>query len=564
MKKELANTYQIAEPKIKNPKIIIVGVETETIELEIKAILECIVGQNELQTVDEEIMNKIEVLGKFVKKNKNNYRNIILEVQPDVYGKIIKLGRLNIGLKNVRICTCMSSVVTSVLRMTILQRIVQTKKLAKVSEYTRITKDSNTTIDLVFTNREDVKVSVLRSPKISDHDLIEIVANTKTNKYVPKTITFRNKSNLKNVNFEYILQDRYWPDGENVNVTLSNFYKNVTEAQSGQATPPPKDRIPPIVLRDKSKWAGVSTELKRRGLQFLRAQNIADGIRIFPATEADYRSITKFFSNDAIPYHTYQLPSEKLLNVVFRGVPVEISEEELYDGLRERGFSPDCVVRMRSSRNRAPMPLVLVKISKDYKNIYHLKEVVSLDITVETLNSRPTVGQSFRCQRFGHAQSRCTAPKKCVACAGDHESPACPRPKQDPATCANCGEQHPANYRGCSRFPKLRPQIVNQQKHTSPAATRSAEPRSYSQALSGAHQRPQAKTPTTPKSPRVSWRRHATPSYDRPSSDVNGPEDDKVEKLMDVLQGLFVQIEAVTKVIQQMYPRRSKKPHGAH
>ncbi|KAK9708434.1 hypothetical protein QE152_g27186 [Popillia japonica] len=78
-------------PKIKNPKIIIVGVETETIELENKAILECIVGQNELQTVDEEIMNKIEVLGKFVKKNKNNYGNIILEVQSDVYGKIIKL-----------------------------------------------------------------------------------------------------------------------------------------------------------------------------------------------------------------------------------------------------------------------------------------------------------------------------------------------------------------------------------------------------------------------------------------------------------------------------------------
>ncbi|KAK9696753.1 hypothetical protein QE152_g31363 [Popillia japonica] len=50
-------------------------------------------------------------------------------------------------------------------------------------------------------------------------------------------------------------------------------------------------------------------------LQFLRAQNISDGIRIFSATEADYRSITKFFSNDPIPYHTYQLPSEKLLNV---------------------------------------------------------------------------------------------------------------------------------------------------------------------------------------------------------------------------------------------------------
>ncbi|KAK9696751.1 hypothetical protein QE152_g31364 [Popillia japonica] len=51
------------------------------------------------------------------------------------------------------------------------------------------------------------------------------------------------------------------------------------------------------------------------------------------------------------------------------------------------------------------MPLVLVNISKDHKNIYHLKEVLSLDITVETLNCRPTVGQCFRCQWFGHAQT---------------------------------------------------------------------------------------------------------------------------------------------------------------
>ncbi|KAK9731743.1 hypothetical protein QE152_g13379 [Popillia japonica] len=84
-----------------------------------------------------------------------------------------------------------------------------------------------------------------------------------------------------------------------------------------------------------------------------------------------------------------------------------------------------------------------------WDSLYNLTEVLSLEISVETLKSRPTVGQCFRCQRFGHAQSRCTAPKKCVACAGDHASESCPRPKKDPATCANCGEEHPANYRGC-------------------------------------------------------------------------------------------------------------------
>ncbi|KAK9679966.1 hypothetical protein QE152_g39529 [Popillia japonica] len=100
------------------------------------------------------------------------------------------------------------------------------------------------------------------------------------------------------------------------------------------------------------------------------------------------------------------------------------------------------------------MPLVLVKISKDQKTIYHLDRVVSLEVSVETLKSRPTIGQCHRCQKFGHAQSRCTATRRCVACAGDHEPGACERPKQVPATCANCGEEHPANYRGCARYPK--------------------------------------------------------------------------------------------------------------
>ncbi|KAK9709962.1 hypothetical protein QE152_g26319 [Popillia japonica] len=73
------------------------------------------------------------------------------------------------------------------------------------------------------------------------------------------------------------------------------------QAQSGQSLPPTNDKIPPIVLRDKSKSAGASSEMKGKGLQFLKAQNIADGTRIFPATETDYRSITRFFDNESIP-----------------------------------------------------------------------------------------------------------------------------------------------------------------------------------------------------------------------------------------------------------------------
>lgn len=62
------------------------------------------------------------------------------------------------------------------------------------------------------------------------------------------------------------------------------------------------------------------------------------------------------------------------------------------------------------SRRGGGIPLVLIKISKEFKNIYHLKEMFGLEITVESLRSRPGVGQCYRCQLFGHGQARCTAP----------------------------------------------------------------------------------------------------------------------------------------------------------
>ncbi|KAK9717214.1 hypothetical protein QE152_g24274 [Popillia japonica] len=202
--------------------------------------------------------------------------------------------------------------------------------------------------------------------------------------------------------------------------------------------------------RVKTNWAKISTEIKRRGINFSKAQNIPDGIRIFPSTEADYRAITKFFSNDSIPYHTYQLPSEKLLNVVLRGIPVEVAVEEIFKDLRELGFTPELVVRMRRTRDKAPMPFVLVKVPRAQKSIYHLTEVpraqksiyhltevVSLEISVETLKAKSSIGQCFRCQKFEHAQSRCTAPRRYVACAEEHPPTECPRLKTEPAT-ANC------------------------------------------------------------------------------------------------------------------------------
>ncbi|KAK9679287.1 hypothetical protein QE152_g40147 [Popillia japonica] len=76
----------------------------------------------------------------------------------------------------------------------------------------------------------------------------------------------------------------------------SRSLQNTKAKISAPTSAPANDKIPPIVLRDKTAWAKLNAEIKRKGINFTKPQNISDGIRIFPSTESDYRAITKLFS----------------------------------------------------------------------------------------------------------------------------------------------------------------------------------------------------------------------------------------------------------------------------
>jgi hypothetical protein len=58
--------------------------------------------------------------------------------------------------------------------------------------------------------------------------------------------------------------------------------------------------------------------------------------------------------------------------------------------------------------------------------------------------------QCFNCQEYGHTKSYCAYPPSCVRCADFHPTQQCTKSKDTPATCALCGGDHIANYRGCS------------------------------------------------------------------------------------------------------------------
>lgn len=97
---ELTEKYNIEEPKIKKPTIIVVNVEKKYIDKENEDIKKCITEQNCL--LQGENIQKIKILRKYI-KNKSNVGNIILEVENDIYTQLLSEERLNIGWKRCKL-----------------------------------------------------------------------------------------------------------------------------------------------------------------------------------------------------------------------------------------------------------------------------------------------------------------------------------------------------------------------------------------------------------------------------------------------------------------------------
>ncbi|GJQ87700.1 hypothetical protein Trydic_g22025 [Trypoxylus dichotomus] len=216
-------------------------------------------------------------------------------------------------------------------------------------------------------------------------------------------------------------------------------------------------RIPPVVLRDKARWMRVNAEIQQLGVKIVKVVNAQVGIRIQPATASDYRRLVEIVTSLGVPFHSYQLTEEKPLKIVLRGLPEEISDEEIREDLAQQGFATATVKRMTVGPNKRPIPLVFVQltINEQSKKIFDMRQVCGLYVRVESKQiKKNTVTQCHRCQLYGHGQRNCHAAAVCVKCAGPHQTAECNKPREAPAKCALCKRPHTANYGGCPKAPR--------------------------------------------------------------------------------------------------------------
>ncbi|GJQ67310.1 hypothetical protein Trydic_g8210 [Trypoxylus dichotomus] len=125
-----------------------------------------------------------------------------------------------------------------------------------------------------------------------------------------------------------------------------------------------KHTVTPIIIKETAKWMKTSNMIKRKNITATKCKLIQTGTQVEPATEHDYRKLSKVLKEEGIQFYTFQLKSEKKLKVVLRGITQDITDDEK-------------ISRMKG-RNGQPTPLVLIDVSHKYKSMYKARTVVGL------------------------------------------------------------------------------------------------------------------------------------------------------------------------------------------
>ncbi|GFU25339.1 hypothetical protein NPIL_124211, partial [Nephila pilipes] len=107
-------------------------------------------------------------------------------------------------------------------------------------------------------------------------------------------------------------------------------------------TPAPakKTYAPPITIDNVINSAALLKKLKELTGIKLVAKLIGTSLRIYPQTPAAYHLIRRHATTNNMQHFTYQLPEDRAIRVVIRGIPADMPPEEIMEELIELGFQP--------------------------------------------------------------------------------------------------------------------------------------------------------------------------------------------------------------------------------
>lgn len=201
---------------------------------------------------------------------------------------------------------------------------------------------------------------------------------------------------------------------------------------------------------------------------------MSNGIRIHVPDVNDWELVRNQLVADKKEFYLYHTSTTRPKNIALFGLD-DMSTDDLRTLLAEVNVSPADIKKLSLKKPKYDRQAVyLLYFLPGAGNLPELRKIRSINhvmVRWELFHPRQhdKIPQCWNCQRLGHSSSNCQMQAKCLVCAEDHETSKCSKrvpklnlkqqlaepgasqPDRSFVKCADCGEQHTANYRGCSK-----------------------------------------------------------------------------------------------------------------
>lgn len=206
---------------------------------------------------------------------------------------------------------------------------------------------------------------------------------------------------------------------------------------SNNSQPPtPRSRFPPffITTNPNYPWRTIAKLLYNiKAHEYVEAKSTSkpNEIILNCPDETSYRSVQAFLTSldGKIGFHTHALPNQRALKIVIKGIPLEITNDEIIDELKLHGYDPTYIRAFSKNGQRLPFHMITLANIEQAKEIYSIPKLFYTKIKVEPYKTSGPA-QCFKCQNYGHSSLQCGHPPRCVKCAGSTNPTYAPNPRK--------------------------------------------------------------------------------------------------------------------------------------
>lgn len=230
---------------------------------------------------------------------------------------------------------------------------------------------------------------------------------------------------------------------------------------------------PPVIITNVQNYHDIMEIMRVNEIQYRTSKLNSGDIKVNVPDGDNYRKLTKLLNEKNTTWYSYEDKQVRPTKVIVKKLHQSCQPEAIKEDLLDKEYKITEVNQILKKGSRAPLPIYMLTFDRteDIKKIYAIEEILHMKVQIEAVKKSKLIPQCKKCQAYGHTQNYCNKSPRCVKCIGKHETSECSKPKTLAAQCVNCGEAHPANYRGCTVATELQNirNKTNQNKRMHPA-----------------------------------------------------------------------------------------------